>query len=40
MELQCICGTDTQGDTVTYKTVDMFLTCGVFDEYLHVEKSY
>ena len=26
--------------TVTYKTVDMFLTCGVFDEYLHVEKSY
>src|SRR5258708_35528009 len=26
--------------TVTYKTVDMFLTCAVFDEYLHVEKSY
>src|SRR5258708_2713722 len=26
--------------TVTYKTVDMFLTCGVFDEYLHIEKSY
>src|SRR5258708_24973371 len=30
----------TLGYTVTYKTVDMFLTCGVFDEYLHVEKSY
>ena len=25
---------------MTYKTVDMFLTCAVFDEYLHVEKSY
>ena len=26
--------------TVAYKTVDMFLTCAVFDEDLHVEKSY
>src|SRR5258708_10802664 len=25
--------------TVTYKTVDMFPTCVVFDEYLHIEKS-
>ncbi len=24
---------------VTYKTVDMFPTCIVFDEYLHIEKS-
>ena len=30
---------DLVAHTVTYKTVDMFPTCIVFDEYLHIEKS-
>src|SRR5258706_1924143 len=35
----CLIGSKRPVYTVNYKTVDMFPTCVVFDEYLHIEKS-